>query len=170
MLATATDIPVDAAALGKLDPSGRISINPDLIRAPTACIDYVITHELIHLIHPHHGQASYDSLDTLMPDGRSRKQGLERLLFDTAGRYHGRVCEPQILLCMGLFSSFLVTPRGRRCAASGCRVITHPARRRAAPHAVFAAFSPSLVSTASRIKNFWIFPVTVIGNSSTNST
>ena len=38
------------------------------------------------------------------------------------------------------------------------------------PHAVFAAFNPSFVSTASRIKNFWIFPVTVIGNSSTNST
>ena len=37
-------------------------------------------------------------------------------------------------------------------------------------HAVFAAFSPSFVSTASRIKNFWILPVTVIGNSSTNST
>ena len=38
------------------------------------------------------------------------------------------------------------------------------------PHAVFAAFNPSRASTASRIKNFWIFPVTVIGNSSTNST
>ena len=38
------------------------------------------------------------------------------------------------------------------------------------PHAVFAAFNPSFASTASRIKNFWIFPVTVIGNSSTNST
>jgi hypothetical protein len=37
-------------------------------------------------------------------------------------------------------------------------------------HAVFAAFSPSFASTASRIRNFWIFPVTVIGNSSTNST
>ena len=38
------------------------------------------------------------------------------------------------------------------------------------PHAVFAAFNPSRCSTASRITNFWILPVTVIGNSSTNST
>ncbi|RXH19611.1 hypothetical protein EAS54_05320 [Bradyrhizobium guangzhouense] len=38
------------------------------------------------------------------------------------------------------------------------------------PHAVFAAFSPSRCSTVSRITNFWILPVTVIGNSSTNST
>jgi hypothetical protein len=37
-------------------------------------------------------------------------------------------------------------------------------------HAVFAAFNPSRASTASRITNFWILPVTVIGNSSTNST
>jgi hypothetical protein len=37
-------------------------------------------------------------------------------------------------------------------------------------HAVFAAFSPSFASTASRMMNFWILPVTVIGNSSTNST
>jgi len=31
-------------------------------------------------------------------------------------------------------------------------------------------FNPSRVSTVSRITNFWILPVTVIGNSSTNST
>ena len=66
------------------------------------------------------------------------------------------------LLCMGLFSIFWVAPRRievksrRPCLAS--------------PHAVFAAFNPSRCSTSSRIKNFWIFPVTVIGNSSTNST
>jgi predicted metal-dependent hydrolase len=61
-------------------PSVSISLSPDLIRAPTACIDYVITHELIHLIHPHYGQASNDLLETLMPDWRSREQRLERLL------------------------------------------------------------------------------------------
>ena len=37
-------------------------------------------------------------------------------------------------------------------------------------YAVFAAFNPSRASTASRIRNFCTFPVTVIGNSSTNST
>jgi predicted metal-dependent hydrolase len=45
-----------------------------------ACIDYVITHELTHLIHPHHGRAFYDLLEALMPDWRSRKQRLERIL------------------------------------------------------------------------------------------
>jgi predicted metal-dependent hydrolase len=46
---------------GSWAPSGRISLNPDLIRVPTACIDYVITHELIHMIHPHHGQAFFSN-------------------------------------------------------------------------------------------------------------
>jgi predicted metal-dependent hydrolase len=65
---------------GSWSQSGRISLNPDLIRAPTACIDYVITHELVHLIHPHHGHAFYELLETLMPDWRRRKQRLERTL------------------------------------------------------------------------------------------
>jgi predicted metal-dependent hydrolase len=65
---------------GSLSSSGRISLNPDLIRAPTTCIDYVITHELVHLIHPHHGPAFYELLDTLMPDWRGRKQRLEQTL------------------------------------------------------------------------------------------
>jgi predicted metal-dependent hydrolase len=65
---------------GSWSRSGRISLNPELIRAPTACIDYVITHELIHLIHPHHGAAFYELLETLMPDWRNRKQRLERTL------------------------------------------------------------------------------------------
>jgi predicted metal-dependent hydrolase len=65
---------------GSLSSSGRISLNPDLIRAPTTCIDYVITHELVHLIYPHHGPAFYELLETLMPDWRRRKQRLERPL------------------------------------------------------------------------------------------
>jgi predicted metal-dependent hydrolase len=65
---------------GSLSSNGRMSLNPDLIRAPTMCIDYVITHELTHLIHPHPGPAFYKLLDTVMPDWRSRKERLERTL------------------------------------------------------------------------------------------
>jgi hypothetical protein len=39
-----------------------------------------------------------------------------------------------------------------------------------ARHAVFSAFSPSFLIVCSRITNFWILPVMVIGNSATNST
>jgi predicted metal-dependent hydrolase len=65
---------------GSFSRAGNILLNPDLIRAPVACIDYVITHELIHLIHPNHSPGFYDLLDTLMPDWRARKQRLERVM------------------------------------------------------------------------------------------
>lgn len=65
---------------GSFSSAGRILLNPNLIRAPVACIDYVIVHELIHLIHPNHSPDFYDLLDTLMPDWRARKQRLERVM------------------------------------------------------------------------------------------
>lgn len=65
---------------GSWSRSGRITLNPDLVRAPTHCIDYVITHELVHLIHPHHGAAFYEFLEALMPDWRRRKELLEHIL------------------------------------------------------------------------------------------
>jgi predicted metal-dependent hydrolase len=65
---------------GSFTHAGKILLNPDLIRAPTACIDYVITHELTHLIHPNHSVDFYDLLDALMPDWRVRKQRLERVM------------------------------------------------------------------------------------------
>jgi predicted metal-dependent hydrolase len=65
---------------GSFSRGGRILLNPDLIRAPVACIDYVITHELIHLIHPNHSPGFHDLLDTLMPDWRARKERLERVM------------------------------------------------------------------------------------------
>ena len=57
-----------------------------------------------------------------------------------------------------------------RCSGVRGAPVSPLHRKSPTPHAVFAAFNPSRASTSSRIKNFWILPVTVIGNSSTNST
>lgn len=65
---------------GSCHKAGRISLNPDLIRAPTLCIDYVITHELVHLAHPNHGAGFFQLLEALMPDWRHRKLMLEQAL------------------------------------------------------------------------------------------
>lgn len=62
---------------GSCTATGRILLNPTLILAPTACIDYVVAHELCHLIHPHHGREFYALLDCVMPDWRDRKARLE---------------------------------------------------------------------------------------------
>jgi predicted metal-dependent hydrolase len=65
---------------GSCSPQGRLSLNVDLIRAPRGCIDYVITHELCHLIVPNHSLKFTRLLDRIMPDWRERKQQLERRL------------------------------------------------------------------------------------------
>jgi predicted metal-dependent hydrolase len=63
---------------GSAGPDGRISLNPDLIHAPSRCIDYVIVHEICHLRHPHHGPQFFRLLSSLMPDWKSVKKRLER--------------------------------------------------------------------------------------------
>ena len=62
---------------GSASPDGRIALNPELIHMPSACIDYVITHELCHQIHPDHGPKFHRLLSSLMPGWRSIKARLE---------------------------------------------------------------------------------------------
>lgn len=63
---------------GSCSPSGRITLNTELIKAPKACIEYVIIHELCHLIHPNHNKKFYRLLSSLMPDWEQWKDRLER--------------------------------------------------------------------------------------------
>ena len=58
--------------------SGTIYLNPELIKAPSACIDYVITHEICHLKHPDHGRHFWSLLKQLMPDWETLKARLEQ--------------------------------------------------------------------------------------------
>jgi predicted metal-dependent hydrolase len=57
---------------------GVIYLNPELVKAPGSCVDYVVTHELCHLVHGHHGLAFYALLSRAMPDWEQRKRRLER--------------------------------------------------------------------------------------------
>jgi predicted metal-dependent hydrolase len=65
---------------GSYSKSGKVLLNPDLIRAPAACIDYVITHELAHIVYPNHGTKFFELIETIMPDWKQRKDRLERTL------------------------------------------------------------------------------------------
>jgi predicted metal-dependent hydrolase len=65
---------------GSCSASGTLTLNVDLIRAPQACIDYVIVHELCHLHNPNHSPAFYQLLCNVMPDWETRKFRLEKLL------------------------------------------------------------------------------------------
>ena len=61
-----------------LSSAARLTVNPDLIQAPGDAIDYVLTHELAHLLVPHHGPAFWNLMDSVMPDHAARKLRLER--------------------------------------------------------------------------------------------
>lgn len=63
---------------GSCTAKGEILINPELIKTPGPCIEYVIVHELCHLKHPNHSAAFFRMLDAVLPDWRERKQRLER--------------------------------------------------------------------------------------------
>ena len=63
---------------GSCNPTkGYINLNLKLIEKPTECIEYVVFHELSHLIHPNHSQKFYNYLTLFMPDWKRRKERLE---------------------------------------------------------------------------------------------
>ncbi len=62
---------------GSTHKNGRIFLNPELVRAPSPCIDYVIIHEVCHLKHPWHDKGFYTELEKLRPTWRELKRRLE---------------------------------------------------------------------------------------------
>lgn len=54
-----------------------ILINRSLIHRPRSLIEYVVTHELCHLVHPRHDRHFYRLLTIMMPDWQERKNRLE---------------------------------------------------------------------------------------------
>jgi len=65
---------------GSCTPKGKIILNPELIKAPKGCIEYVIIHELCHLIYHDHTQKFIDLQTKEMPDWEKWKSKLEKLL------------------------------------------------------------------------------------------
>ena len=55
-----------------------INLNIELIKKPRGCIEYVVFHELVHLLYSDHSKKFYDYLTLYMPDWQKRKEILER--------------------------------------------------------------------------------------------
>lgn len=62
---------------GSCTMDGNILLNTELIKANKTCIEYVILHELCHLIEPNHSKQFYDLLGTYLPDWQKTKHKLE---------------------------------------------------------------------------------------------
>lgn len=65
---------------GYCTTDGHISLNPRLICAPRCCIEYVITHELCHLVYRSHNKDFYALLTKEMPHWEKWKNKLERIM------------------------------------------------------------------------------------------
>lgn len=65
---------------GSCTPKGKVILNPELIKAPKGSIEYVIIHELCHLVYHNHTRAFYDLQETIMPDWKKWKERLETTL------------------------------------------------------------------------------------------
>ncbi|RKO65348.1 hypothetical protein CKA54_00595 [Campylobacter sp. P255] len=59
----------------------NINLNLKLMQKPIKVIEYVIVHELTHLIYPHHQKEFYNFLYRLMPDYKEREVFLKTLIF-----------------------------------------------------------------------------------------
>lgn len=67
------------ARWGSCSPTGRLTLNPDLVRAPRECIDYVIAHELCHLRVHDHSPRFYRLLEATVPNWKEVKSRLDGL-------------------------------------------------------------------------------------------
>jgi len=65
---------------GSCTINGTVVLNPEIIKAPSKCIDYVVLHELCHLVHHRHDGKFYALQGKIMPDWERWKMRLEKVL------------------------------------------------------------------------------------------
>lgn len=64
---------------GSCNERGEVRLNWRIIQAPMALVDYVVAHELVHLVHKDHSAAFWGQLGAAMPDYEERREALRRL-------------------------------------------------------------------------------------------
>ncbi len=63
---------------GQCASDGMIKFNTELMRAPRECIEYIVVHELCHLVHHNHSPRFHQLVGSYMPDWKERKRLLEK--------------------------------------------------------------------------------------------
>ncbi|MEG1739245.1 MAG: SprT family zinc-dependent metalloprotease [Bacilli bacterium] len=56
----------------------KVTLNEYLLKADVRCIQYVVLHELTHLLFPYHNNEFYNFLTIQMPDWKERKTQLDK--------------------------------------------------------------------------------------------
>ena len=59
---------------GSCQPAtGRVCINTRLALYPPRCLEYVVVHELVHMLEPSHNARFHELMDGFLPDWRERR-------------------------------------------------------------------------------------------------
>lgn len=61
---------------GSCSSKGNLNFNWRLIMAPLSIMDYIVVHELVHLIHPNHSRDFWKLVESVIPDYKEKKQWL----------------------------------------------------------------------------------------------
>jgi hypothetical protein len=59
--------------------AGTIRLNTDLAKKPKACLEYIVVHEMIHLLEPTHNEHFMALIKHFMPKWQSQRETLNRL-------------------------------------------------------------------------------------------
>lgn len=59
--------------------SRNIRLNTDLAKKPAACLEYIVVHEMAHLVEPTHNARFVALMDRLMPNWQHQRELLNRL-------------------------------------------------------------------------------------------
>jgi hypothetical protein len=71
---------------GSYSPALRaVRLNTELAKKPMECLEFVLVHEMAHLLEPHHGERFTDLMDALLPPWRQWRDRLNRLPLSAPG-------------------------------------------------------------------------------------
>jgi predicted metal-dependent hydrolase len=59
--------------------AGSIRLNTDLARKPRECLEYIVVHEMVHLLEPTHNTCFTSLMDQFFPKWESHRDALNRL-------------------------------------------------------------------------------------------
>ena len=70
---------------GSCSRGGIIRFNWKIVMAPISVMDYVIAHELCHLIYPHHSIQFWQKVQSIIPDYEKKRHWLKEFSFQIVG-------------------------------------------------------------------------------------
>lgn len=73
---TAVKVKTQQKRWGSCTSKGNLLFNWKLIMAPGPLLDYVVVHEMCHLVHLNHSKAFWQLVEKVMPDYQQRRQAL----------------------------------------------------------------------------------------------